>query len=230
MTRRIPFGYSLLAPMYDIAARVGSLGAIPEAQRALLQALPVIHDLLIVGGGSGLCLRFVPWERVSGRVTFVDIAPGMLRKARRAAQALGIAERIQFLQEGVEAVGFQRRFDAIYTAFFLDQFFQPRCEAILQLLDAVLSPGGVWLDVDFTSHVQGRSARLYRAVVIPFLYGFFRLFCGIESSSLPDPWVFWRARQYVCLWESSYPRASIASRILKKSLVSHDCMDNFVKE
>ena len=225
MTRRIPFGYSLLAPVYDVAANIGSLGAIPEAQRELLHALPEIQDLLIVGGGSGLCLRFVPWERVSGEVTFVDIAPGMLRKARHIGRRLGVAERVRFVQSDVETLELERHFDALYTAFFLDQFSQPRCETLLQSLDARLVPGGVWLDVDFSRHVQGRSARFYHTMAVPLLYRFFRLFCGIEASSLPDPQVFWPARRYVCLWESSYPRASIVGQMLKKPLDSYDEID-----
>ncbi|MGE0681354.1 MAG: class I SAM-dependent methyltransferase [Candidatus Binatia bacterium] len=216
MKRRLPWGYSLLAPGYDVAARVGSLGAIPQAQGALLRLLPPIYNLLIVGGGSGLCLRFLPWERVTGRVTFVDIAPGMMQRARHVAQALGVAERIQFLQQSVEHLDPRQRFDAVYTAFFLDQFPQPRCEAIMRLLHAALCPGGVWLDVDFSCNVEDGWARLYRAALLPFLYRFFRLVCGIEAVTLPNPQIFWQAQQYIARGKISYARASIEGCLLEK--------------
>jgi ubiquinone/menaquinone biosynthesis C-methylase UbiE len=216
MRRRLSYGYSVLAPGYDVAAHLGSLGAIPQAQRILLRRLPPIYNLLIVGGGTGWCLRFLPWERVKGQVTFVDIAPGMMRRAQRVAQALGVAERIQFLQRGIEQLDLRQRFDAVYTAFFLDQFPQRRCEAIMRLLHAALRPGGVWLDVDFSCHVGNRCARLYRAALLPFLYGFFRLACGIEAVRLPNPQSFWQAQQYVHRWKISYARASIEGCLLEK--------------
>lgn len=220
MRERLPRGYSLLAPGYDMAACVGSLGAIPQAQRALLRILPPIDDLLIVGGGTGLCLRFLPWERIKGQVTFVDIAPGMMQRARRVAQALGIAERLQFLQQGIEQLDSRQRFDAVYTAFFLDQFPQRQCEAIMGLLHRALCPGGVWLHVDFSSHVKARRARLYRAVLLPFLYGFFRVACGIEAVKLPTLQTFWQMQQYVQRWKISHPRASIEGCLLEKPYVA----------
>jgi len=216
MMERLPFGYSLLAPGYDISAWACSLGALPHAQRILLHALPEVHNLLIVGGGTGLCLRSLPWERVDGQVTFVDIAPGMIRRARRVAQTLGVARRIQFFQKRAEQLDPQLRFDALYTPFFLDQFPQGRCEAIMRVLDAVLAPGGVWLHVDFTLDGKEKEARLYRAVVIPFLYKFFHFICGVEASSLPNPRAFWQEQRYVCQWQAAYARAAIESYILKK--------------
>lgn len=222
MTERLPFGYSFLAPGYDVAARVCSLGAIPDAQRTVLRALPAVRDLLIIGGGTGSCLRFLPWERIRGQVTFVDISPGMMRRAQRVAYALGVAERLWFLQERVECLNPQQRFDALYTPFFLDQFSQSRCEAILQLLDSVLAPGGLWLHVDFTDNGEGTQAHLYRAVMLPLLYRFFRLTCGIEAATLPNPQTFWQAQRYVCKWKAWYARASISGCVLEKPVGAAD--------
>jgi ubiquinone/menaquinone biosynthesis C-methylase UbiE len=105
MKEWLPRGYSFLAPWYDFTACVCSLGIIPHAQRTLLQALPQRHNLLIVGGGTGSCLRFLPWERMDGLVTFVDVAPGMIRRARHVALTLGVANRVRFLQKPIEQEG-----------------------------------------------------------------------------------------------------------------------------
>ncbi len=215
----LPRGYSLLAPWYDFTACVCSWGGIPHAQRTLLQALPQVHDLLIVGGGTGSCLRFLPWERMDGLVTFVDIAPGMIRRAHGVALTLGVANRVQFLQQPVEQVNPQQRWDAIYTPFFLDQFSQARCETVQRFLDAMLVPDGLWVHVDFTREEKEPQARLYLATMIPLLYGFFRLTCGIEARTLPNPEAFWREQQYLRQWQTAYPWAAIRSCILKKPAV-----------
>jgi hypothetical protein len=92
----------------------------------------------------------------------------------------------------------------------------------MHLLDSVLSPGGIWLHVDFTYHRKEIRARLYRAVVLPLLYSFFRLTCGIEAKVLPNPQSFWRERHYKCRWRASYARASICGCIFEKPVGAMD--------
>lgn len=77
--------YSLYAPGYDFAARL--LTAPRRAAVGSLRLRPG-ERLLIVGCGTGLDLDFVPRGVV---VTGLDIAPGMLARARTRAARLGHA-------------------------------------------------------------------------------------------------------------------------------------------
>jgi hypothetical protein len=38
--------------------------------------------------------------------------------------------------------------------------------------------------------------------MVPLLYAFFHLCCGIEARGLPIPQVFWQAHHYVCQWSA----------------------------
>jgi phosphatidylethanolamine/phosphatidyl-N-methylethanolamine N-methyltransferase len=101
--------YRGYAPTYDVLFG-------PLFYPGRRSALALVNDrphqrVLEVGVGTGLSL---PHFRCDARVTGIDVSPEMLEKARRRAQRLGLAERVELREMDAQAMEFSdNSFDAI---------------------------------------------------------------------------------------------------------------------
>jgi len=157
------------AGLQEIADMANHLEARAKAQdqqqvnSALIEILapaPGAH-LLEAGCGSGvLCRIMAPEVAPSGRITGVDISPGLLRIAHASAQGADQADRIQWCSGKAEALPFaDASFDGALAARLLLHVAQP--EAVLQELVRVVRPGGklVAMDWDFETVALDHSNR-----------------------------------------------------------------------
>ena len=103
-------------------------------------------DVLEVGCGAAQGSRWV--SRHGGRPVGVDLAPGMLRAARRIGAATGIDVPL-YLADARELPFQNESFDLAFTAFGAIPFV-PDPEQIFAEVARVLRPGGRW--VFTTSH------------------------------------------------------------------------------
>ncbi len=125
--------YSLYAPVYDALARVFT-----ATRRRAVESLRLEpgERVLLVGCGTGLDLPFLdPGVVVAG----IDVAPGMLARARRRAERLG---RLADLRLGdARALPWaDGAFDAVILHFILA--VAPEPERIAREAGRVLRPGG----------------------------------------------------------------------------------------
>lgn len=87
----------------------------PETETLVAAALDALPDrerewtVLDVGTGSGAIALAIACERPKARVTASDVSPAALAVARANAEALGLAERVRF----VEGAGFAPLADAL---------------------------------------------------------------------------------------------------------------------
>lgn len=126
--------YNLYAPVYDVV--VG-----PAFERARRQSLshfvfrPGLR-VLIVGGGTGLDLSYLPDDAA---ITIVDVSRGMLARAQQRAERMGLA--VTFVEGSADALPFEdASFDAIVLHFILAVV--PDAGAALREATRVLVPGG----------------------------------------------------------------------------------------
>jgi len=125
--------YSLYAPVYDWLASVFTA----TRRRAVEQlGLRPGERVLIVGCGTGLDLDFISREVT---VAGIDVAPGMLNRARIRAQRLGHAADLR-LGDARELPWPDARFDAVILHFILA--VAPEPERIARESARVLRPGG----------------------------------------------------------------------------------------
>lgn len=125
--------YNLYAPIYDQLARVFT-----ATRRRAIEALALQprERVLIVGCGTGLDLDFIPrGVTIAG----IDVAPGMLNRARRRAQRLGHEADLR-LGDARSLPWADRSFDAVVLHFILA--VAPEPERIARESARVLRPGG----------------------------------------------------------------------------------------
>ena len=132
--------YERAAPTYE---RVGVAQHAPFAERlAQLVLLGPGGRVLDVGCGAGGAL--LPAARrvgPTGEAVGVDIAPGMVERARAAAEEAGLEQVEAQVMDGAALEGFEDgRFDAVLAAFSLSAI--PDADAALAEWRRVLAPTG----------------------------------------------------------------------------------------
>lgn len=125
--------YNFYAPIYDTLARVFTA----TRRRAVEELALRPHErVLIVGCGTGLDLDFISREL---SVAGIDVAPGMLERARRRAQRLGHAADLRF-GDARELPWSDATFDVVILHFILA--VAPEPERIARESARVLRPVG----------------------------------------------------------------------------------------
>ena len=80
-----------------------------------------------------------------------------------------------------------RKYDLIYTTYFLDCFSFDDINSIVKLISKHILRGGIWVNVDFTVRSNSRMiVRTYMNLILKLLYFFFRRFTDIGALELPD--------------------------------------------
>ena len=125
-----------------------------------------VHDapagaaVLDVPCGGGVAFRYVrPGWR--GRYVAADIAPGMLRRARREAERRGIADRVELVEADMLDLPFE---DASFEvcASFSGLHHVPEPERAVRELVRCLKPGGRLVGCTFVGGTGGRGERSVR--------------------------------------------------------------------
>ncbi len=177
--------FDRIAPFYDALAGAVFGGALLRAQRWVVGhgVPPTAREILFLGGGSGRVLPEILARAPLARVTYVEPAPKMLRRARRHllrhAPAADVA-RVDFCR-GTDADIAPRAYDCVLTFFVLDVFAPTELPLVVARLSAVAAPGAAWLVADFAPP----RTRWQRAL-LAVMYRFFRLTAGLRTQTLPD--------------------------------------------
>lgn len=168
--------YAIVAPVYDLLAKIYSLGAIDRSRLLHLEKLASGARLLYPGGGTGH--EAVVAAKRGHKVELWEPCAAMLQRAqqRRAKLDPDARKRLRLVQAPVQELPHNNRFDAIVCNYFLNLFSPLEQEWWLDRLAGHLAPGGrLWL-ADFAP-LQGPLAPLqwiYHAQVLEV----FRLLTG----------------------------------------------------
>lgn len=179
-------GYDRLAPYYAALEHLAFSTQLMRARTTLLDHLPPLEEVLILGEGDGRFLKALLERQLDSRVTVLEQSPRMIELARK--KLTGIQEaRVTFLAE--DALTYTPepcRYGGIVTAFFLDCFTEVELESLLPRLATGLGPGGLWYYVDFQVPSGGwRKARAQTYLTL--MHAFFRWRTGLVSRTLVDP-------------------------------------------
>jgi hypothetical protein len=85
------------------------------------------------------------------------------------------------VNEAIENVPGLVNYDVVITPFLFDNFSAPTLQQVFSHIDQALNPGGIWLNTDFQL-----SGKWWQRPLLKTMLLFFKLICGIESTSLPD--------------------------------------------
>lgn len=156
------------------------------ARTALLNGLPTLKDVLILGEGDGRLLKVFLEGQPDCSVTVLEQSARMVELARDRLSPQQ-RERVRFLLE--DAVTFKldsARYDLVVTAFFLDCFTQKQLVHLVPKLAESLKPGGLWYYADFAPPPQGWR-RVWGTVYLTAMHAFFRAQTGLQTWQLADP-------------------------------------------
>jgi len=162
----------------------------PVLQSCRTEHLPAIANsrkILLLGDGPGRFLSEVIRFSPSTQITCLDSSPGMLAQARSANPS----PRVSFVNADVSEhdLGFEC-YDTVATHFFLDCFPPDQLRNLISRIARALKPGGLWLISDFRLPPFGPQ-RWRAAILLKFMYLFFRTVTGLPARQLtnPDPFL-----------------------------------------
>lgn len=168
-------GYNVLAPVYDVLARLVLGKSIQQMQLQFLNLLTSKNKLLILGGGTGWILPFIDRINSNIQIDYVDLSPGMIKKAKER----GIdPARITFI-EGTEQDIPDADYDCVITNFYLDLFSDAELKGIINHIMHCMQPNSYWLVTDFVTGSSWSKSKL------KCMYFFFWLTTGLKTNQLP---------------------------------------------
>lgn len=191
-------GFGRLAGVYERLEHLAYGSLLMRARVAFLTELEHAEHILILGEGDGRFLVQLLAVNPNCAVTVLDSSAGMLRRAetRVSMKLPGARSRVTFQQgDALAATPPPDAYDALVTCFFLDVFTAPLLGTLIPKLEQALKPGGAWLLADFTApHLVKRPLpRFYGQLMVPLMYGFFRLQTALPARALEPPQPFLRA-------------------------------------
>ena len=161
--------FDFVAPFYDRILRFVFQKRLWKAQQEHLDRILSDDNVLVVGGGTGEILRWLP----DSKITYMDASAKMIELASEKGRAT-------FIQGDFLTHQLTERFDWIICPFFLDCF---REEDLIQVIDRLsqhLRPTGQLIVTDF------RERNLVHRLVVWVMILFFRMVAGLETTKLCD--------------------------------------------
>jgi tRNA (cmo5U34)-methyltransferase len=171
---RLSRGYSLLAPFYDVLAKIVIGKSIQESQRNFIPYLATRKKLLLLGGGTGWILPAIEKVNRQLEIHYIDASPGMITRARRNTAS----PYIRWIC-GTEADIPDQDYDCVMTNFYLDHFESVELKKLAKDLASRIVPGTCWLVTDFTPNTTWQRCQ------IRMMYTFFWMITGLRTTRLP---------------------------------------------
>jgi ubiquinone/menaquinone biosynthesis C-methylase UbiE len=174
----MPSNYDNSAAFYDRLSRMVFGKALVNAQLYLLQQVPPNSSVLIAGGGTGWILEELSNIHYSGlTITYVEISSRMTALAKKRHTGIN---KVTFINDAVENTPIEQQYDVVITPFLLDSLTEESLEKIFAHIHQQLKPKGLWLFADFQL-----TGKLWQKALLKSMYFFFKLLCGIETTTLP---------------------------------------------
>lgn len=139
--------FSLIAPKYNIATKILSLGKDQTWKRKLIKELPSIKNpvCLDLACGTGDITFKLAQKFTTGKIYGLDITPEMIKNA----QQLNIFENIEFVCQDICDTNFaDNSFDIITGSYALRN--APDLKKALTEINRILKTGGTFAVLDFS--------------------------------------------------------------------------------
>jgi len=212
----MPANYNNSAWFYDQLSRLVYGRTLIKAQAYLLQYVPENAIILIVGGGTGEILEELAKKHPTElQITYVEIAKNMMIRSKKRNTG---NNRVIFINDAVENVSLTGGFDVIVTPFLFDNFKEPAAKRIFKHVHQLLKPSGTWLYTDFQS-----TGKWWQSVLLKSMQLFFKLICGVESSTLPNMNKLFQNDEYGLIKEKTFFGEFVVSKNYQKPAPVRHC-------
>ncbi len=160
--------FSFIAPFYDLIVKIVYGLNLWKAQQVHLHKVQSMDSVLILGGGTGQILCWLPNDC---EVTYLELSLAMIKRAKKKGEA-------HFLQADFLTHSMDRKFDWIICPFFLDCFNQGNLNKVLEKIHLLLKKNGRVMIVDF--NVTNWQQKFFSNLMI----WFFRLISNLQATEL----------------------------------------------
>jgi tRNA (cmo5U34)-methyltransferase len=143
----------------DYLRKADSIPHRVEGEAALLEFIPAsVARILDLGSGAGRLLALVKAARPRAEFVALDFSPTMLAELRKV---FGDDPTVKIVEHDFDRpLPPMDRFDAVVSSFAIHHVTHERKRAIYREVFAMLSPGGVFCNLE---HVASPSTELHRA-------------------------------------------------------------------
>lgn len=167
--------FNFVAPFYDQLARLIYGRKLKSMQQLHLGEIPNKAKVLIVGGGTGEVLEWLP-RGLALQVDYVELSDRMIKKAMKREVD---GNEVSFKR--MDARDVSDRYDVVIANFFLDCFSTTNLNRMIVHLTGLLQENGKLLVTDFALPITGKQRFLSG-----LMHTFFRLATRLESKGLHD--------------------------------------------
>lgn len=167
--------FDRVAPIYDLLAKFVFAKKLENIQRQYLNEIPEGAKILIVGGGTGKLLEWLPAEK-SLTVTYLELSEKMLLKAKRR-----VLDDIYVTFQQGDVLEVQGEYEVVIAHFFLDCFDEKLLIKVLNRLNGILKNDGKLFVADFKLNDKLKDKWLSK-----LMHQFFRLVSNLSSKELKD--------------------------------------------
>lgn len=181
-----PNDFDSISYAYDLISSAIYGKAILKAQIHFLNQIPENAEILVLGGGSGKFLHYMP--KHLKQITFIDASINMLALAKANAPDV-LQPKILWVHATEDWLHPSLKYDVIITYFYLDLFPPAKLNRVMKILWGSLQKGGLWLMCDFQVSQQRKHA-WWQKLLVKLMYLFFKATSRIEANKLAlfDPY------------------------------------------
>ena len=164
--------FNLIAPFYDLLSRLIFKDNLLKAQLTFLDRLEPADKVLILGGGTGELLEFLPKCQ---KVVYLEKSKKMLIRARKRSAT----NSTSFVQMDFLKGSLNESYDVIICPFFLDCFNEGNLHSVIFKCRQLLKKDGCLIVSDFQKTNSNKP-------LLVVMHLFFRIFTAIDSSQLKE--------------------------------------------
>lgn len=168
--------------IYDSGLRILSSGKIEKAYRHLISHIRSGQKVLDIGCGTGtLSIQ----AALNGAfVKGIDINPAMLEIAKKRAEKIGVSDKIELVEAGVEELDEEKEesYDVVISGLSLSELSENELNYALNHIWRILKTGGLLLIADEITPSHPAKKFLNALVRIPFK---FITYLIVRSSTHP---------------------------------------------
>ena len=166
--------FNLIAPIYDSLSYIVFRNKLKQVQKIYLDLLIPNSKVLIIGGGTGKILQWLPPGK-NLEVTYVELSRKMLELARSRSYE----NMVKLYQADI--MDFHGEFDYVIANFFLDCFDSDNLKKVISKFSNLLTNKGSILVTDFKYNTDQRDGLLRK-----IMHWFFKIVSNLESDHLLD--------------------------------------------
>jgi ubiquinone/menaquinone biosynthesis C-methylase UbiE len=172
--------YKLIAPYYQFISEIVFGKNLEQIQLDSFPWIPENGKILFIGGGSGSILKKLLQEKPRIEITYLDKSEEMISLSKRKLADKDL-NSVEFICGEIESYHTAKKFDAVLSYFFLDQFAKKNRDLIIRQIETLLTPKGIIIIADFSP-----PKNTFQKLIEKLMFAFLKISTRIESDQIED--------------------------------------------